>query len=283
MPRWKFWESQEPESQPLAIPVPSRFGIKPRTDTARPNNSLDAEAAEKLARLRRRRDAVMFDVEQSELAASTDNPWEQRVGLIDEALATVRLDRERILAMRLPPGRAIQSVPITDVQIDLGPPPKLGFRIGAERFWFEEDIDWAERGYQLARSELQQQSGDVRNVLAATEASDEQLVEHLNRSLFVLASDLRDRAIAGGAVPDAISLADLARPDEVNGGWFDWNGHSAVAAEKQTALRGIDAEEQRLLAERAREIEDMEKLADRLPIALRRLADVDAEIAALGV
>ena len=76
---------------------------------------------------------------------------------------------------------------------------------------------------------------------------------------------------------------ELARPDELNGGWLDWNGHSALGSEKQAKLREIESEEHRLLAERARDIEDMEKLADRLPIALRRLADVDAEIAALGV
>jgi hypothetical protein len=283
MPNWKFWEPQKSNPQSVADPAPSRFTIKPRTDIARPNKSLDAEAAEKLARLHRRREAVMFDVEQSELAASPDNPWLQRVGLIDEALAAVRLDRERTNAMHIPPGRSVQPVPIVDLQIDLGPPPKLGFRIEGEQFAFEEDLDWAERGHQLARSELQQQSGDVLNVLPAAEMSDEQLVEHLTRSLFVLASDLRDRAIAGETLPESITLADLARPDEVNGGWLDWNGHSAVGAEKQAKLREIESEEQRLLAERARDIEDMEKLADRLPIALRRLADVDAEIAALGV
>jgi hypothetical protein len=43
----------------------------------------------------------------------------------------------------------------------------------------------------------------------------------------------------------------------------------------------LEAEAQRLLTERDAEIEDRVKWAERLPIARRRLADVDADIAAL--
>ena len=44
----------------------------------------------------------------------------------------------------------------------------------------------------------------------------------------------------------------------------------------------LDVEEERLRTERAREDEERARLADRLPIARRRLAEVDAEIASLG-
>jgi hypothetical protein len=89
--------------------------------------------------------------------------------------------------------------------------------------------------------------------------------------------------IAGDQLPEHITLSDLAQPDRVNGGWLEWNGVSLEGVRRQTIAREIDAEERRLLAERSREVEEMEKLADRLPIAQRRLSEVDAEIAALGV
>ena len=283
MPKWKLWQSQETESPPVASAAPTRFGIKPRTDVVRPEPTADPELAEKRSRLQRRREAVVFDVEHSELAATPDNPWEQRVALIEEALAAVRADRTRIASEHRPAGRPVQPTEITELSADPGPPPSVSFRVRGEQFEFEEELDWAERGFQLARSELHHRTGDIARALPTEEAADAELVEHLTKSMFVLASDLRDRALAAEPFPERITLADLARPDQTDGGWFDWSGHSAAAAQKQAELREIDAEEQRLLTERAREIEEMEKLADRLPIAQRRLAEVDAEIAALGV
>lgn len=286
MPNWKFWEkpSGQPVQPPPAPEQPRRFSARPRTDLINPAAAADPAKAEALARLKRRREAVLFDVEQSEMAASEDNVWRQRVALIDEALAAVRVDRERLLAERTPPGVALEPMPIEEIGVSEGPPPSVAFRIGGERFAYEEEIDWAERGFQLARSELQLRSGDPAALLPAgiEGAAREALLEHLTGSLFVFASDLRDRALAGQPLPDGATLADLARPDTEHGGWLDWHGHSPEGTRRQIRLRELDAEERRLLEERARELEEMARLADRLPIALRRLADLDAEIAALG-
>jgi hypothetical protein len=83
-------------------------------------------------------------------------------------------------------------------------------------------------------------------------------------------------------LPDKPTLADLARPSAEEGGWLDWAGQSPARATRELMLRELDAEIERLVSERERELEEEHRWADRLPIALRRLADVDAEIAALG-
>jgi hypothetical protein len=286
MPNWKFWEKHPDErSQPVPESTePRRFSARPRTDLVNPAVTADPAKAEKLARLRRRREAVLFDVEQSEMASGPDNAWQERVALIDEALASVRADRDRLVAEKQPPGAPLDPVPISDISVSEGPPPVVRFRVGGEQFTYEEDLDWAERGFQLARSELQSRSGDPAALIPAGFPHDQRdaLLEHLTGSLFVFASDLRDRALAGQPLPVGVTLSDLTRPDTEHGGWLDWHGNSPEGTRKQIKLRENEAEEQRLLEERARELEEMARFADRLPIALRRLADVDAEIASLG-
>jgi hypothetical protein len=108
------------------------------------------------------------------------------------------------------------------------------------------------------------------------------LVEHLAASLFVFATDLRDRALNGQPLPTAPTLADLARPCDACGGWQDWHGTCPECQRRAWQRQHLDAEEERLRREREREEDERARLADRLPIARRRLAEVDAEIAALG-
>jgi hypothetical protein len=285
MSKWKFWEKQpEDRTSSPDSETPRRFSARPRTDLIDPRATADPQKAEKLARLRRRRETVLFDVEQSEMALSPDNPWEQRVALIDEALAAVRLERDRLRAEREPPGHALDPIPVTDVDVTSGPPPGVRFKIGQEQFHYEEELDWAERGFQVARSELHLQSGDAYALVSPQLDSSERdrLAAHLIDSIFSFASDLRDKVLAGERLPEGVTLSDLARPDHEHGGWLEWNGTSPLGARKAMRLKETDAEEQRLLDERSKELEEMAKLADRLPIARRRLADVDAEIAALG-
>lgn len=282
---WKFWEKSEDTAPPDVAPAepPRRFSARPRTDTLPPTAS-DPAAASKLAGLVKRREAVRFDVERAQQANDPDNPWLDRVRLLDEALAAAFADRERIASHREPAGALLPPSPIGDVSVDAGPPPRVSFRIGEERFSYEEELDWAERGFQIARGELIRRTGDCAHLVppALLEAHGSDLTDHLDQSLFAFASDLRDRALAGAGLPDSPTLSDLAKPDVEDGGWLDWSGHSARRAEREARLAAIDAEIERLSAERARELQEMERWADRLPIALRRLADVDAEIAALG-
>jgi hypothetical protein len=280
MPNWKFWDkSKEHEEAKPATEAPRRFTARPRTDLLDASKVADPEKSEKLARLRKRRDAVMFDVEQAEMANEPDNQWLQRAQLLDDALATVQADRARVQAEREAPGKPIDPIPISGITFIEGPPPAVAFTVGNASFRYEEDLDWAERGFQLARSELQLRLGDAITLAGA----DEALQTHLIDSLFAFASDIRDRALAGEPLPENVTLADLARPDENAGGWFLWGGSSPAAQRKLHALQELTREEQRLLDERKHELDELAKIADRLPIARRRLSDVDAEIAALGM
>lgn len=287
MPNWKFWEKSSTElPPPLEASEPARrFTAKPRTDLPGVNSTLGQETVTKLNQLRTRREAVLFDVEQAILATQPENPWLERVRLLDEAIDAVRSDRDRAKSETAPIGESINPAPLSSVVFHEGPPPSVEFDVLEEHFIYAEEIDWAERGYQLARGDLLLQSGDPRRLVDAVYNGSlyEAFQEHLTASLFVFASDMRDRALAGEALPDDVSLVDLARPDETAGGWFDWKGHSAAASLRDHHVALLQQEEQRLLAERERELQEQARWEDRLPIAKRRLADVDAEIAALGV
>jgi hypothetical protein len=286
MPKWRFWETTDERGaeQQAAPPQPTRFSARPRTDLQPKNDHIEAARAEQLDRLRRRREAVMFDVQQAELAAAENSPWRERALLLDEAIAAIRSERSRVALERLLPGRPLEPTPIEEPAVNSGPTPAVRFQIGGEQFVYAEPLDWAERGTQLARSELERQSGDPTRLLPpeVTGPDRERMSEHLAASLFAFATDLRDRALAEEPFPGGATLADLAQPDPL-GGWLVWGGHSAAGAAKQHRLRELEAEEQRMLTERNRELEEMERLAERLPIALRRLAEVDAEIKAVGV
>lgn len=287
MLNWKFWKKVRLESPvPHNAPEPTRrFSAKPRTDLAGVNTLLGTELVEKLRKLQRRREAVLFDVEQANLAALPENPWRERVKLLDDALAAVRADRDIARETSEAPGQTVIPAPITALTVSQGPPPAVSFDLMGEHFHYEEEIDWAERGFQLARGDLQLLTGNPDKLVPKLPGSEDpaRLREHLTASLFVFASDLRDRYLAGEVLPTVVPLTDLARPDLDAGGWFDWKGHSAAAARKDHQLALLHDEEQRLLDERERELREEARWADRLPIARRRLMDVDAEIAALGV
>ena len=286
MPNWKFWEKPQTES-PIAVnkPVPrTRFGIQPRTDMPGFGKAIDPNMSDQFAKLRRRRETVLFDVEQAELANAPENPWQERIKLLDEALIAVRAEFERANSVVELPGTAFPAMSVEAISATDGPPPSVSFRVGLEEFRYEEEQDWAERGFQLARGELQLVSGDPSHLLGAEAATEqfEARLEQLTASLFVFASDIRDRSLEGQTLTEHVTVADLATPDTEHGGWRDWKGHSTAKARQEARLHELHAEEQRLLESRARELEDLAKWENRLPIARRRLTDVDAEIAALG-
>jgi hypothetical protein len=182
------------------------------------------------------------------------------------------------------PGTPLPDTPILGIQVRAEVPSWVSFSIDGETFVYEEDIDWAERGTQLVRPELIVRSGNIERVTPRDLAPDRkaELVDHLSASLFVFATDLRNRALAERGVPDHPKLPDLARPSEECGGWLDWHGMSAECEKREWKLNQLAAEEARLRTEREQIEEERARMADRLPIALRRLAEVDAEIAQLG-
>lgn len=277
-PRWRFWE-KEPAPAPEPPPAPQ---------TRRPSRwhspaLADPAQQDKLDQLRRRREMIAYDLERSEAARLPDNPWQERVALLDASLATIAADLAAVDHLPRAPSVPLPATPITDLVATGGEPAAVRFQIGPEPFVFEEETDWDQRGGPVVRGELRRRSGEVSHLVPAGTPDDgrDALIAHLTDSVAVFATDLRDRALEGAPLPVQPTLADLARPDPAHGGWLDWRGASAAAARRDWRRQQLQAETLRLVTERAAELEDRAKWAERLPVARRRLADVDEQIAAL--
>ncbi len=247
---------------------------KPETD--------DPQA--RLATLRRRRTAALYDAEQGEMAQAEDNPWRERAELLTESLETVESDRAAVIQIDKQPYHPVEPAPIRDLNVDLDNDiATVAFDIGKERFRWEEPRDWAERGRQVIRDDLVRTSGATDPLLPGDvpAALRDPLRAHLDASLFVLATDLRDQALNDEPMPTGLTLADLARPCPKCGGWTDVLGRCQACARRHARIQQLDQERNRLLSERAEELEEEHRMAERLSIARRRLADIDTEIATL--
>lgn len=279
-PRWQFWNKSKPEQPapetvpPVKTRVPSRWQTPPLADPVK---------QQKLDQLRRRREMIAYDLERAEAAQFPDNPWQERIDLLDESLATIEADLAALDRLPPDPTFPVPPVPITGIAATGDEPATVRFQIGAEQFLFEEETDWDQRGGPVVRGQLRQRSGDAANLVPADTPANlrEALAAHLAESVTAFATNLRDRALDGEPLPENPTLTDLARPDPECGGWLDWGGASASCARRAWRRQQLQAEAQRLLAEREAEIEDRVKWAERLPIARRRLNDVDADIAEL--
>ncbi len=238
----------------------------------------------KLAGLRRNRVAILFDIEQGGLAASPDNPWTQRIALLTETMTSVSDDILEASTIDPGPYHPVPPTPITIGAIESGDAASVEFSVGDDRFVYSEDQDWAERGHQIARTELVRRRGDADTLVphdTPHELRDE-LRAHLSDSLFVMASDLRDRAFDGDPLPTNPTLADHAAPCPVCAGWTDWRGTCQACARRNARIMELKREEGRLLDERAREAEERRRLVEGMPLARKRLRDVDADLARLG-
>jgi hypothetical protein len=289
MPNWRFWEKHEETEEPVEATIPGRTAIigepvpKP-LDSPAPPPFEGVDRSQRFEQLKRRREGAMYDLSQAELALKDDNPWRQRVQLLTEALEAVERDLEELDNL---PRREVPSLPSTPIEIlevMAEEPAAISFRIGDQTFRYEEDLDWAERGGPVVHGELQHRSGDPEALVPKSVPAELQseLVDHLVDSLFVFATDLRDRALTGEPRPAAPTLADLARPCPKCGGWQDWRGNCSECKRRQWRRQQLEAEGERLDGERTAEIEDQAKWSERLPVARKRLAEIDAEIAALG-
>lgn len=282
----RFWKRDDVERSPSQPSERAERPLPPHLAAARARTQAGDEpdrTARRAAELNRRRQAALFDIEQGELATTPDNPWQERIALLGDALATVKEDVSRLDSAPPEPYAPVPATPIGDIQVSDDEPPSVSFFVGDEQFRYAEEIDWAERGHQVARGELRVQTGaPLRLVPPDTPASlRDALGAHLTESLFVFASDLRDRVIDGESLPDRPTLADLARPCDTCGGWLDWRGRCQACARRNAERQRLKREADRLLDERASEAEEHHRLVERLPVARRRLADVEIELNAL--
>lgn len=242
----------------------------------------DPSVAEQRNAYERRRIALQFDIDQGELASSPDNPWTHRIELLGEALANVEDDLRRAEEIEPGPYHPLPATPITEIGVERGEGIALSFRVGNEAFAFEEVLDWAERGTQVARPELVQVVGDVAALVPADTPAElaGPLRQHLADSVVTFAIDLRNRTLDDDPLPGTPTLADLARPCDTCGGWTDWKGHCDTCSTRKARVQELFRERTRLLKERANEAEERHRLADRLPLARHRMRDLENEIAA---
>lgn len=276
---WKrlFGKQEEPE-EPTGSPgpVPDASGIVRRYPAA-----ADPAMQQRLDALRRRRDMAAYDLERAEAARQPENPWRERMELLDRSLATIEEDLRALEASSPLPVFPLPETPITDMAVRLEEPVSIAFTIGPERFLWEEEIDWDQRGGPVVRGQVRQRSGNARALVPPDAPAErrEALERHLEESTATFAIDLRDRALDDEPLPERPTLADLARPCPECGDWLDWRGHCSSCAARAWQRQNLQQEAIRLEKEREEEEADRYKWAERLSVARRRLADLDADIA----
>jgi hypothetical protein len=277
---WKrlFGKTETPVESTPSPPQPDASGIVRRQRPA-----ADPAMQQRLDTLRRRHAMAAYDLERAESARLPENPWQERIALLDRSLASIEADLQALdIIPQLTPV-SLPETPLTDVAVSLEEPVSVAFSIGPERFRWEEEVDWDQRGGPVVRGQLRQVSGDVGNILPAEVPPDRRdaLLRHLAESVTVLGIDLRDRALEGEPLPAHITLADLARPCPACGDWLDWLGHCATCAQRAWQRQNLRQEAARLEKEREELEEDRYKWSERLPVARKRFADVEAELAAV--
>jgi hypothetical protein len=277
---WKrlFGKTETPVETTPPAPQPDASGIVRRQRPA-----ADPAMQQRLDTLRRRHAMAAYDLERAESARQPENPWQERITLLDHSLASIEADLQ---ALEIIPPFTPVPLPetlLTDVAVSLEEPVSVSFSIGPEQFRWEEEIDWDQRGGPVVRGQLRQVSGDVANIVPADVPPDrrDDLLRHLAESVTVLAVDLRDRALEGEALPAHITLADLARPCPECGDWLDWLGHCAACSQRAWQRQNLRQEAVRLEKEREELEEDRYKWSERLTVARKRLADIEADLAAV--
>lgn len=250
------------------------------------SRSIDDPQAEGESRrhaLERRRMAIQFDIDQGELAEDQENPWTHRIELLTEALANVESELAASRQITPQPYHPVPAIPIQGMDVTAEEPYRVSFQIGQETFVWQERLDWIERGGILAQPELVQEAGDARTLVPIDTPNQlqESLASHLEGSVTALGVALRDARLNEEPLPESATLADLAGPCPNCGGWTDWNKHCNVCAGRKVQETNLFQERQHLMKERSVEAEERHRLADRLPLARRRMADLEREFSQL--
>lgn len=237
----------------------------------------------RLTRLLRRRDELVYDLERAEEASSPVNRWTERLEELNAAIAQAEADLDAVsrpVAPELPPSLPPLPVEIVDARPES--PAQVSVRVGGETFAWREELDWSERGHQLAPPRLVLERGGLEGIvpMGLTATQRERLIERLAASLQQLAEDLIEAARSGGARP-SLTLADLARPCPGCGGWQDLRGRCPECARLAWQRQQLQLDLRRLRKERDATLADLQRTRDRFPVLRRQLLEVENEIAAL--
>ena len=291
MPRWDFWNKRRTEPEPPPL-VPhgeaartASYGSPPPIRTPAAPVLSPERRERRIADLRRRQAGLLFDIEQAELAQSPDNPWQERIDLLRESIATIASDRARLDTAGPEPTWPVPSLRFTWLTVSLDEPVEVAFTLDRQTFRYVEATDWDNRGGKVVRGDLRLVAGDPSLVARdlrtiSTPPSWEPILE---AALMAFALDIRDRALEGGKLPIVLTLRDIIHEDNAVGGWSNIHGTNNVRVQRAFDRQHLRAEENRLAAELAREDDQRRTLLDRLPIARKRLATLREELLALGV
>ncbi len=296
MPNWRFWESRSDagnsaSDRHLAHPSPTDESSQPRTapvgttpPVRPPGSALSPERrARRIADLEQRRDGLLYDIEQGELAAAPDNPWAERISLLRESLETITTDRERLENLPPDPTWVVPDVPIADVAVTTGEPATVSFVIAGVAFRYAEATDWDNRGGMIVRGDLRLGSGNPADLPFMDDAAvPEPFVDRITEALTVYAVTLRDAALEDDAPSTNNNLRDVIREDDEVGGWRNMHGTNPIRVQRAYERQALRAERDRIDAEIAAEEEQRRTLVDRLPIARKRLAGVLEDLERLG-
>ncbi len=273
MPRMNFWRRPETEQDRQAATG---------SGTSAPSPTVPIRDAERrrLQRLLVRKSSIEYDIAQAETAFMPSNRWTERIEQLDDAIEQANEDLERL---RPRPGTTPDvRLPATPIEIDMRSvdvPAEIELRAGDHGFLFREELDWSERGHQVALPKLQQVEGSVDHLIPANLDGNARdfLTSHLTNSFSVIANTALKNAVNDES-PGDFTLEDLTRPCEECGGWLDPLGRCPACAELDWQRNEIASATARLIDERNDAFSDMELARERLPVFRRQLQDVDSDI-----
>ncbi len=238
----------------------------------------------RLARLLERRAALQYDLAQAEQALLAENRWTERIRELDAALAQVEAELAQLEGSPVrTPEPALPAIAVEVTVAAEAQPATISVAIDGMTFRWVEEVDWAERGHQLAPARLRRMEGDEAVLLAEVGYGRprEELRETLAASLELLAADALAAARREGVVWVPLTLADLARPCDRCGSWRDIRGRCPSCTARDWQRQQLLLERNQLRHERDAVYRDWQRTRDRLPVVRRQLAEIEADIRAL--
>ena len=248
--------------------------------TNQPERPVREAERRRLARLYQRREELRYDLMLAEQARQPENRWTERLRELDAAIAD--LEEQRKALETAPPVLQPQPLPPVpvEVRVDLqASPVTVELEISGVVLRWIEEVDWAERGHQIAPAQLRRVEDELEKVLAAVGYRDPspELLATLAASADLVAADALE-TVRRRQVWTDIRLDDLARPCPACGGWRDLRDRCPTCAARAWRVQQLILERNRLRRERDEVFRDWQRARDRLPIIQRQLAEVEADI-----
>ncbi len=273
MPRINFWKrdrSEQLEDAASSSTAASSTSTTPIRDAER----------RRLSRLLTRRSNIEFDLSQAETAFMPENRWNERIEQLDAAIRQAGEDLEQLSAS--PTDSLLIELPSTPIHIEVRAvdvPSEILIRCGDETLLFREEVDWAERGHQVALPNLMHVEGHVTSQIPDNLSIEirEQLIVHLHNSFSIIANDALSRASHDEPMR-TLALSELTKPCTECGGWLDPLSRCPACTELEWRRKEFAVATARLIDERNDVMAELDRTRERLPVFRRQLQDVDRDI-----